>query len=603
MIASVLVSTRRRDCLHQTPIEAQPPQSGGVGPQAHGPRNDSVPSCRPIQRVDSWIRRSRSVVRGLGGGAEQSSSILRDPDGKTEREQVSNPRDTLPGSCAMDPECARRRMGWPEVKILDGSALMARVRRRAHLLPSLKVASQFCGCDRLTRFFPYPNRAEQIGRTTFDRRPSPAVERIESAGSARLISSLSRHEPLQLQGAAPQQHVVDGPAQLGRQDAQRSSLPMLLFKSSEILLSHRVAAQKQGGSFGEGPLEVDIDHLPTGKFFRLAGRLMRSLHQASIGEKVLDPGEAAEVVNLVEQGQRENLSDARDGAQEEEVPVVVLADLVKQVELHVTDDLIVAVEQSDVGGDGHLDGVVVEVFDDGASILGLVGALLEDRQVVLRVGVLDVGQQLATLPGEEQAPAQQVAGGAHLAGIDIGVGEIAAPQQRGDLVGVEPVVLRLAAVDRFHVESMAEDKGDPLFAAQVGDPVPAEQALDGHRQVLSVGGEGLQQLLSITGQFPVDQGFALLVQNADIETAGVEVDTTVMNMLSGVESHRGLLSWCVSQQPTAVVGWRGPQISIPAVERTETANCAVPARSPSTRSAATSLRGRTIQSRRGVYGL
>ena len=68
MIASVLVSQRRRDCLHQTPIEAQPPRNGSAGPQARGPRNDSVPSCRPIQRDDSWIRRSRSVVCGLGGG-------------------------------------------------------------------------------------------------------------------------------------------------------------------------------------------------------------------------------------------------------------------------------------------------------------------------------------------------------------------------------------------------------------------------------------------------------------------------------------------------------------------------------------------------------
>jgi len=137
MIASVLVSKRRRDCLHQTPIEAQPLQSSGAGPQARGPRNDFVPSCRPIQRVDSSIRRPRSVVRGLGRGAGQSPSILRDPDGKTERERVSNPSDTLPGSCAMDPECARRRMDWSQDGILDGLALMARVRRRAHPLPSL----------------------------------------------------------------------------------------------------------------------------------------------------------------------------------------------------------------------------------------------------------------------------------------------------------------------------------------------------------------------------------------------------------------------------------------------------------------------------------
>jgi len=69
MIASVLVSTRRRDCLHQTPIQAQPPRSGGAGPQDPRPRNWFVPSCRPIHRVDSSVRRPRSVdIRGRGRG-------------------------------------------------------------------------------------------------------------------------------------------------------------------------------------------------------------------------------------------------------------------------------------------------------------------------------------------------------------------------------------------------------------------------------------------------------------------------------------------------------------------------------------------------------
>lgn len=145
MIASVLVSKRRRDCLHQTPIEAQPPWSGGAGPQARGPRNDSVPSCRPIHKVDSWTRRSRSVIRGLGGGAEQSPSILRDPDEKAERERVSNPSDSLPGLLTKDPECARRRMGLSQGVILHGLARKARVMRRAHPLPSSSVSSSFAG--------------------------------------------------------------------------------------------------------------------------------------------------------------------------------------------------------------------------------------------------------------------------------------------------------------------------------------------------------------------------------------------------------------------------------------------------------------------------
>jgi hypothetical protein len=109
-------------------------------------------------------------------------------------------------------------------------------------------------------------------------------------------------------------------------------------------------------------------------------------------------------------------------------------------------------------------------------------------------------------------------------------------------------------MDRLHIESVAEDKGEALFATQVSDPVPAEQALDGDRQVLSMGDESLQQLISITGQLPVHEGFALRVQDAEIEAASVEVDTAVVKMLLGVESHRGLLSW--SSQPTAYRGGR-----------------------------------------------
>jgi hypothetical protein len=53
MIASALVSKRRRDCLHQTPIEAQPPQSGGAGSQARGemmPVKEVIHDC-PIKAL------------------------------------------------------------------------------------------------------------------------------------------------------------------------------------------------------------------------------------------------------------------------------------------------------------------------------------------------------------------------------------------------------------------------------------------------------------------------------------------------------------------------------------------------------------------------
>jgi hypothetical protein len=49
--------------------------------------------------------------------------------------------------------------------------------------------------------------------------------------------------------------------------------------------------------------------------------------------------------------------------------------------------------------------------------------------------------------------------------------------QAGGLVRVDPVVLGLGAVDEPHVQSVAEDEGELLVAAAVGQPVPAEHAL------------------------------------------------------------------------------------------------------------------------------
>ena len=62
-------------------------------------------------------------------------------------------------------------------------------------------------------------------------------------------------------------------------------------------------------------------------------------------------------------------------------------------------------------------------------------------------------------------------------------GKHAAAQQAGDLGGVDRVVLGLAAVDGLHVQGVAEDEGDALVFAEVGEPVPGEHALAADDQV------------------------------------------------------------------------------------------------------------------------
>ena len=80
-------------------------------------------------------------------------------------------------------------------------------------------------------------------------------------------------------------------------------------------------------------------------------------------------------------------------------------------------------------------------------------------QVVLAGRDLDVPEEFGSFAHQVGAPTQQIPSSPHGGGIDIGLRQIAPPQQSGDLISVDAIVLRLAAVDGFHVERVSEDKG------------------------------------------------------------------------------------------------------------------------------------------------
>ncbi len=75
-----------------------------------------------------------------------------------------------------------------------------------------------------------------------------------------------------------------------------------------------VGPEKEGGRFGEGPLQVDVADLAAGGAKALAGGLLGALDQTGIGSEVLHPGEAVDVVDLIEDHQREGRTDPMDGA-------------------------------------------------------------------------------------------------------------------------------------------------------------------------------------------------------------------------------------------------------------------------------------------------
>jgi hypothetical protein len=252
-----------------------------------------------------------------------------------------------------------------------------------------------------------------------------------------------------------------------------------------------------------------------------AGRFLGTLHETTIRSELLHPREALDVMDFVEPHEAENLANAGDCAQQiSGIGVMVLGGS-DDGELEVTEQLSVAADECEIDVDAFVHRWIGKAFSDAVAI-GLVGDLFADRrQVILAVGILHVRQECAAFACQVRASAQQVAGGAHLARIDICLRAHPAAQQNGDFMGVDRVVFGLAAMDSLHIEGMAEDKRDALVSTEVSKPVPSKHTFGRHDDLIAVGGDSLEKRFGGSLHVTVQQRFTGLVEDANIHGAGV----------------------------------------------------------------------------------
>jgi hypothetical protein len=110
-------------------------------------------------------------------------------------------------------------------------------------------------------------------------------------------------------------------------------------------------------------------------------------------------------------------------------------------------------------------------------------------------------------------------------------------EQGSDLKGVDPIVFGFSSVNRFHVEGMAENKGDVLLDTEIGDPVPGEHAFDSHHDVLTEGSNDAEQSIRVGVDVLMDPDIAFGVEDTGKHIFGVQVDSTIKLVLLGVEIH------------------------------------------------------------------
>ena len=165
-----------------------------------------------------------------------------------------------------------------------------------------------------------------------------------------------------------------------------------------------------------------------------AGGLLGAFDQSGLGEEVADLLEARDIMDFIEHHQGKDFADAWHGVQQVQGTGVMGFGAAHDAGLELGELLVVDIDKHDIELDALSHTRVWELLSQTGPV-GLTGDFLaEGLEIVLAVGVLDVGEQLGTLVDQMVAPAQQVTGGAHFGWIDIGLCESAAAQQNSDLV-------------------------------------------------------------------------------------------------------------------------------------------------------------------------
>jgi hypothetical protein len=81
-------------------------------------------------------------------------------------------------------------------------------------------------------------------------------------------------------------------------------------------------------------------------------------------------------------------------------------------------------------------------------------------------------------------------------------------------MGIDCIVLGLTPTNRLHIEGMAQDEGNPLVGAEVGQPVPGKDAFDAHDQIFPVRCNGLKERLGGRFHMAVEKDLSILLYDA-----------------------------------------------------------------------------------------
>ncbi len=142
------------------------------------------------------------------------------------------------------------------------------------------------------------------------------IERTKEPGS-------SAHESFHVGRRVALKHVVHRARQLRGKNAQRLPLAVLLQQPGVELLPLRVGPQEENRSFGERLLQVVVALLPFPAALLLAVRCLIALDQPAVRKKTTKRIETADIVDLIQQRQADDVADPMDALQQRKGVVIM----------------------------------------------------------------------------------------------------------------------------------------------------------------------------------------------------------------------------------------------------------------------------------------
>lgn len=187
-------------------------------------------------------------------------------------------------------------------------------------------------------------------------------------------------EPFRVKDGFVVEHKVGGARQFDGDDGV--GFELVAVHPSLQLLGQRlelvVVAFGDDGSFAKGPTQVGVAEFGPAQALDLAGAGDGAFDQATVREEIFDGGEALDVADLVENGQAQGFTDARDGLEEDILTASDAFGLALQFFVELEDLLVEVADHGHVVFEGDLAQGMVFSFEQlllpgVADVAGLFG--------------------------------------------------------------------------------------------------------------------------------------------------------------------------------------------------------------------------------------